>query len=238
MDYKNRIRTILRIFPPIVDENMNNNYELLSKLLIDNDSLYYISIREYAQMITNIIKNHLEQLLIDSKSAIISDATAGVGGDTISFGHVFNHVYAIEDKKQRADYLKNNVKIYKLDNVSVYNSNCIYLLNKITNHNVIFIDPPWESYETGSYKQYTNLRLKFCNKALELFVNDLIDYNKMRKVPELIVLKLPKNYDLKYFYKNVIGTQNIYYYDLTKMIILVLVIKKDDNKQINIEEIT
>jgi hypothetical protein len=49
-----------------------------------------------------------------------------------------------------------------------------------------------------------------------------MDETYMKKVPKLIVLKLPKNYDTLHFYKTV-KNKNMYYYDLKKMIILVVI---------------
>ena len=181
------VKTLLRLFPYL------KNKELAEKLLIDDESLHYISIREFAEKISNIIKNHLEKLEIAPNSAIITDSTAGVGGDTISFAKTFKYVNSIEISEKRAKYLKNNVDIYDLHNVTVYNDDCNNILNKLDNHNVIFIDPPWETVESGSYKQYKNLRLKLGDIPLETFCNNLMNKDTMMKIPELIVLKLPKN---------------------------------------------
>ena len=45
----------------------------------------------------------------------------------------------------------------------------------------------------------------------------------MKQVPKLIVFKLPKNYDTAYFYKTM-KDKKLYYFDLKKMIILVIVV--------------
>lgn len=215
-DNNKKIKTLLRLFPYLPNKN------LAEKLKIDDESIHYISIREFAEKISKIIKTHLEKLEIDKNIAIITDATAGVGGDTISFAMNFFHVNAIELNKQRAEYLENNINIYGLKNVQIYNDNCTNLLYKIDKHHVIFLDPPWENEETGSYKQYKQLTLIIDNFPLETYCNKLMDTKYMKKVPELIVIKLPKNYDLIHFYKK-INNKNIYYYDLNKMIILVII---------------
>jgi len=211
-----KIKVILRLFPYL------KNIDKASKLLIDDDSVHYISIREYAEKISNIIKLHLEMLNLPKEIIIITDSTAGVGGDTISFAKNFKFVYSIEIDKTRAEYLKNNIEIYDCNNVTVINDNCMNIINKIEDHNVIFIDPPWEPGNSGSYKQYDNLRLQFGDESIEKVCNKLMDKQYMKKLPELIILKLPKNYDIVYFYKNV-NNKKIYYYDLNKMIILVIV---------------
>ncbi|ARF09770.1 putative RNA methylase [Indivirus ILV1] len=210
-------KSFLRLFPYLKDKQKAMN------LKIDDKSIYYISIREYAAKISSIIKKHLEILEIDAKNAIITDATAGVGGDTISFALSFKFVYAIEIDKLRADYLINNLNIYDLKNVKVINNDCIGILNSIDNHDVIFIDPPWEPNDE-SYKKQINLRLPISfYESIEAYCNRLMDASYMKKVPKLIILKLPKNYDTLHFYKTV-KHKNMYYYDLRKMIILVVIV--------------
>ncbi len=219
MDFNNSIkkkRTILRLFPYL--KNMDD----VSKLLIDDNSIHYISSRDYAEKITEIIQSRLNTINISKDEAIITDATAGVGGDTISFSKNFKHVNAIEIDTNRSEYLTNNIGIYNCNNVTVINDNCNNILQQIDNHNIIFVDPPWEPNNSGSYKQYKDLKLPFCDISLEAFCNKLMDRTHMTKVPELIVIKLPKNYDIVYFFQNV-NNKQVYYYDLGKMLILVIV---------------
>ena len=56
---------------------------------------------------------------------------------------------------------------------------------------------------------------------LENFCNKLFDSSFMACIPSFVVLKLPKNYDMQHFYDNIMN-KHVYYYDLGKMIILVL----------------
>jgi len=210
-----KINTLLRLFPYL--ENKVN----ASKLLIDNESIHYISIREYAEKISEIIKLHLNTLKIPINNVTIVDATAGVGGNSISFSKNFKYVYAIELNKTRSEYLQNNINIYNCLNVKVINDNCLNLLYKMDKFDIIFLDPPWQ-YNNVSYKKYKNLKLSLDNESIEIICNKLMDYNFMKTIPKLIVLKLPKNYDIFYFYKH-ISNKNIYYYDLKKMIILVII---------------
>lgn len=213
-----RKRSILNLFPYLKDRDRALN------LKIDEKSFHYISVREYAAKISKIIKDHLEIIEIDSKSAIITDATAGVGGDAISFAISFKFVYAIELDKVRAEYLVNNLGVYNLKNVKVYNDDCTNILQHIPNHDVIFIDPPWEPNDEP-YKNHKSLRLPIGDKfdSLEVYCNKLMDPTYMKHVPKMIVLKLPNNYDTLHFYKTV-KNKNMYYYDLKKMIILVVIV--------------
>jgi tRNA G37 N-methylase Trm5 len=210
-------KTILRLFPYL------KNKEKAMSLKIDDDSLCYISIREYAAKISNIVKKHLKIINIEPYNAIVTDATAGVGGDTISFAQSFKFIYAIEMNKERAEFLTNNINVYELRNVKIYNEDCTQLLNLIPNHDAIFIDPPWEP-DGEPYQNHETIRLPLGNNySLEEYCNKLMDPNFMKCVPKLLIIKLPKNYDTLHFYKTV-KNRNMYYYDLKKMIILVVVI--------------
>jgi hypothetical protein len=217
------MKQTLRLFPYLKDK------EKAKQLKIDQDSIHYITIREFALKITEIIIKHIVLLNKNRKDIIITDATAGVGGDTLSFAKYFNKVLSIEVNKERCSYLQNNVKLYNYENVVIFNDNCINILNTIHHHDIIYIDPPWEPNNSGSYKSHVNLTLPFCDMKLENFCNKLFDSSYMTSVPSFVVLKLPKNYDMQHFYDNILN-KNVYYYDLGKMIILVLL-----NNNIDIE---
>lgn len=201
-----------RLFPYL------KNREEISRLAIDEESMKYITIKEYAEKISDIIKFHC-----GTKDVIIVDATAGVGGNTISFSKHFKYVYAIELDKQRSQYLENNINIYDAKNVKVINGDCRNFFIGIDDYNVVFIDPPWQNGLNDSYKKYTNLKLFLGTDPIETICNNLMNGTYNRK-PNVIVLKLPKNYDINYFYKSILNNKNIYYYDLKKMIILVIVV--------------
>ena len=210
---KTNNKTLLRLFPYLQDKTKVVN------LKIDKESIHYISIREYAEKISQIIKIHLNKIKINHKDAVIIDATACVGGDTISFGlSKFKQVYAIELDKNIAEYLQNNIDVYELNNVIVINNNMLDIVNKLSS-NVIYMDPPWGG---KNYKTNEHLRLNISDVPLETICNNCFDSNIMHKEPELVVLKLPTNYDIKYLYEE-ITSKEIYFYDLIKMYILVIV---------------
>lgn len=215
-DVDNKKKIIHKLFPYIKEK------DLINHLLIDDDSIYYITPRVISDKITSIIKYHLKMLGICINGVVVTDSTAGVGGNTISFGRTFKMVHSIEIDNQRYEYLNNNISIFKLNNVITYNDDCLNKLGVIDNHDVVFIDPPWESKDTGSYKKFVNLRLKIGDMSIEYICLNLMNKDKTVKVPSIIVFKLPINYDLYHFYKQ-LKNKEIYYYNLFKMIILVVV---------------
>ncbi len=197
-----------------------DNKEILNRLKIDFESVSYISSPIYAEKITKIIMNHCK-----ANKLIISDCTAGCGGDTISFLNKFKKVYSFERNLIRFNYLLNNIKQYKLTKKShIYCANFTNILKQIDDHNVVYIDPPWGGKDYNKTKQ---LRLNINNMSLESFILDFIEDDKTKKIPNLIVLKLPCNYDLKYFYDNLNKLGKIYYYNLNKMFIIVIEINNN-----------
>ena len=220
---------ISRIFPQLKNPN---NY---SKLLIDEESFSFITIREIAELTSKIISYHLIKNNINPQKINIIDYTAGVGGNIFSFSKYFNYVYAIEIDETRANYLQNNINIYNLKNINVINDSSINFNNNdmlAINPNVIFIDPPWG----GSYYRKNDLlKLSLSDVPIEELVFDI--FNKFSTIEinpfdsysnRVVVLKLPKNYDIEYFYnylkKNTADKNYIilsYIYILNKMFILV-----------------
>jgi len=220
---------ISRIFPQLKN---TNNY---LKLMIDEESFSFITIREIAELISKIICYHLIKYNINPQKITIIDYTAGVGGNVISFGKYFNYTYAIEIDKTRTNYLLNNINIYNLKNIKVINDSAINFNNNDMieiNPNVIFIDPPWGGI---LYRNNDLLKLTLGDIPIEELIIDIFDkYYTIVTSPtnsysnRLIVLKLPKNYDIEYFYsyiKNNTNTKSYiicsYLYILNKMLILV-----------------
>lgn len=208
-----RRRSLLRLFPFLDDPSKAD------QLKIDPDSMHYISLREDAENISLIIVNHLNKLNLDPKNTIITDATSGVGGNTISFAMSFKWVYGIEMDPLRCNYLKNNLSVYNLKNHTIINDDCLNIMHQIPDHDVIFMDPPWGG---KGYKEYQALKLQLSNTSLEMICNDIMDEKFMVKSPKMIVLKLPSNYDVRYLYK-MVKSDEIYFYELDKMFIFVIV---------------
>ena len=216
MESVESIKLKSKIFP------YSKNHAIIPKLKIDSDSIHYISYYKDALDITNIICSQLELIGENPYKCTITDATAGVGGNTISFANHFKFVNAIELDSVRESFLRNNIKAYKFINVNTYNEDSIKILYKLK-HDVIFIDPPWGG---KSYKEFKKLSLSLSDNSLE----DIC--NKYLKNVKLIVLKLPLNYDLELFYYSVSSTR-IYVYELKRMFIIVVL---NNNLKININK--
>ena len=174
---------------------MNNfpKIDNINSLQYDDEGLWSISIPEDADKIAYIIKTH-----INNNNKIL-DGTAGLGGNVFSFSKYFKYVRAIELNYNRYLMLQNNIKAYNLNNVSVYNGNCIDYLDDT--YDAYFFDPPWGG---PNYKYNKSMRLKISNNKLINIVNNIRRINN-----SIIFFKLPYNYDLDEF--------NLFNYKLFKI---------------------
>ena len=227
----------IRVFPIL---KKNKDYD---RLKIDNDSFNFITIREISNLITKIICKHLICNNINPLNTLVVDSTAGVGGNTLSFLKFFKKVIAIEICQIRHEYLVNNINIYEHDNVECLNmSFCEYYKDNITieNPDVIFMDPPWGGI---GYKNLNNLQLSLDDIHIEDIVINALKRFKLNddvKKTKLFVLKLPKNYDIEYFYERLNNEKNegidicIFLYVLSKMLLVVCEFKYSNNEKQNI----
>lgn len=176
----------------------------ISLLKIDKVGEYSISIPEDAKDISNIVSKTIKKIKKsgDLKKMIITDATAGVGGNTISFSNIFGKINAIEIDRTRYEYLVNNLTIYGKDNVNFFNNDFLEIINELV-QDVIFIDPPWGG---KNYKFKSKIKLKISDVPLEKICNDLIGNGNA----ELVVLKLPTNYDMEYLKESINGSIKVY----------------------------
>jgi 16S rRNA G966 N2-methylase RsmD len=234
---------IARIFPVL------KNYNNYGKIKIDDDSFSYITVREIAEYISKIVCYHLLKYNVNPQKSILIDYTSGVGGNVLSFCRSFSKIYAIELITERCEYLINNIGVYGFKNITVVNQSAIdyneeSLLN--VNPNVVFVDPPWGG---NDYKNSDTLLLKLGDLTIEeLIINIITKFSNYYKNKiednieddlkdkiinnnynnKLIVLKLPKNYDIEFFYDYIkkYSFPNYvvipYLYILNKMLIIIV----------------
>lgn len=225
---QNNLIKLKHIIFPYIEENKIND------LLIDNDSIKYITFASSAQEITNIIMNNLDfkeeisliekmnnldfkeetSLIKKMNNLVITDMTAGVGGNVLNFSNYFKYVNAIEIELIRYNYLINNIKTYGYNNINCYNNNSIKLLldEDDIRQDIIFFDPPWGGI---NYKEIDNIRLTFENRTIEEICNLLI-----KNETKMIVIKLPNNYDFNFFIKEI--KYPTYKYIINKMTIMII----------------
>jgi 16S rRNA G966 N2-methylase RsmD len=161
----------------------------LNNLVIDKECLSYVTNTFDSSKICSIITNEMKKHNKNPKDMVIVDATACVGGDSITFCHNFGIVISIECEQTRYNNLLNNLKVYNLENVyPIFGDSMKLILDLQVGIDVIFIDPPWGG---KSYKLYPYLELSFGGFELHEAVKFLFE---KREEIKMIVLKLPKNY--------------------------------------------
>lgn len=224
---KNGIYLRKLIFPLISEDKIN-------QLMIDDESIKYITFASSAQEITNVIMNNLidfpsiftedengqawNSIPIDKrmKYLVITEMTAGVGGNVLNFAKYFKYVNAIEIDPIRYKYLEHNIKLYNFDNVNCYNmdSSKMLLDGDDINQDIIFFDPPWGGKD---YKLYSNLRLNFGDFSIENICKTLFQ----RQGNKMIVMKLPNNYDFDFMFDQ-LKEYGVSKYFLDRMTIVVV----------------
>ena len=167
----------------------NYSNEEKHKFKIDTEGLFSLTSAKIAESITKDIIN----LFPLNYKITITDATASVGGNTIPFllTNNFKHVNIIEKDLERFNMLTSNIDINLNKIIGTYTLfNESFLNLKDLENDVIFIDPPWGGPD---YRRENKIKLFLDNINLSLIINDLFNSNKTLK---LIIVKVPKNFDL------------------------------------------
>jgi len=191
------------------------NPDIRKKIKLDEEALYSTTDQVTADKITRDILNYIP------KFSTITDATACIGGSTYSFAQSFSNVIAIENNKDRFDYLQYNMNILTSSQSSLnnfHNTHCnIYnKLQQLHNYSnnvecrfgdaliecqkqfqdAIFIDPPWGGPE---YKTLDKVQLYLSGLPLHEVCE------KIYKYTDYIILKVPVNFDEMAF---IVATQS------------------------------
>ena len=123
---------------------------------------------------------------------VITDATANIGGNTISFYlNGLTSVNAVEMDKLTCEILKHNLSVYQLPTQNVHCCDYLSIYKQLV-QDVVFLDPPWGGPD---YKKVTLLDLYLGENHVVNIIDicaELFEENKVK----MIVLKLPINYNL------------------------------------------
>lgn len=163
------------------------------KLNLSIDSIFSITKPNLTIKISNLIRKHMSDV------NYIIDGTSNVGTTCIVLSYYFKHIYAIEIGEDTFQCLRNNIEVYHLKNIDIFNDDVINFMtdkNKLKeinydiNNFCLFLDPPWSGYH---YK---------LEKNINLFLSgiDILDFI-MKIDIKYIVLKVPFNYNFKKLYK-------------------------------------
>ena len=190
-----------RTFPKI-------NEDIRKSIKYDDTALYSTTIEYDSEIIVKIISNSTRQ---NNSEITITDATAGIGGNTHYFSKFFKTVNAIEINKKRYEYLKHNMNLFLLTNIKFFNESCLKVCLRFR-QDIIFIDPPWGGPE---YKKEPFIKLYIDN-------NHLADvYTLLKPSCDYICLKLPLNFDFNDFICKIVF-KRINIFKLKKMFIVLI----------------
>ena len=118
---------------------------------------------------------------------IITDLTGNVGGDTIAFALKFKYVHSIEINHETFEILENNVNVFKLGNVRLYEGDSTSIYDWPTD--VLYIDAPWGGKD---YILKKKLDLLLGDIKIDNFLNTILQKENR---PKWIFLKVPRNYN-------------------------------------------
>ena len=153
------------------------------------ETLKYMTSYNRANEMTKIIVDEMKNLSKDSFQ--IFDASAGIGGNTLSFADSPNitKVFAYEILPDRREMLKNNVEMYNFaEKVEVLDSP----FQEVTCGAVLFIDAPWitPGVETFTKENYILQGMTLGGKTLENWIKDC-------QQCALVAIKVPPGYRLE-----------------------------------------
>jgi len=188
----NKIKTLTNIqFKSLPSEikkslqfNLISSFSTTEFTIADDMSEYILS-----KVDPDLKKDELSKLSI-------TDATACIGGNTISFSKFFSNVHSIELEDYNYKILDHNVKLSKKlkdlynppvnGNIKVYLGSYENILPKIKLNDVIFFDPPWNS-EGDTYNKINPVIPKLGDKTIFEVIDNMCNIYKH------VFVKLPVN---------------------------------------------
>ena len=184
--------------------------DLARQLQMDEIASFSVTEATFADQISEAIAS---QKGVHNQMSIV-DATACVGGNSMSFGKYFQYLTAVELDPKRAKMLEHNLDLCKrhatfgfVANKRVFCGDYTKLMRtQIGRSDIIFFDPPWGGMD---YKNETSVELSLGNRKMHDIVNECSQY------ATYVVLKLPKNYNMMALKRGITTGQIIYHNDLS-----------------------
>lgn len=185
------------------------------KLQISPEGHYSITQPNFAWDIISIFSKYFPDL----SKLTITDATGGIGGDTISFARRFKKVFVYEMNPEHCSMIRHNLKAYKLfrsDKVKLTCDDFTKHLSQV-NSDLVYVDPPWGGPDKVKQAKVGELRLSMGQMDLADIVKSL-----RGKKTKLVALKIPPKFDRKHLQQTLRGWM-VRTYDLGKMQLLLCI---------------
>lgn len=168
----------------IATNNIDTN-----KIMFTNESIYSSSRSKGSKRLIDVIEKYY-----DTDNVTITDGTANIGTDAINLSTKFKNINAVEISKINFQALKNNIKVFNLEDKVKYYHADINVKIKELSQDIIYIDAPWGGPE------YKN------SKSLDLFLGstNIIDfYLNNRLLADTFIFKVPYNYNFGLLYNKI-----------------------------------
>ncbi|ETI53917.1 hypothetical protein F443_03208 [Phytophthora nicotianae P1569] len=210
----------------------NLDYELRSQLRVDEVAEFSVTDFEMATKISQFVLELFVPTRDDMTSEcdnedrddgtttteerkkyplVVTDGTACVGGNVLSFCDFFTHVNAVENDSTRVEMLRHNLHVLQKTNANCIHANYLDVMLELK-QDVVFLDPPWGGPE------YKDL------EKVDLFLGGLPLHEicmRLHGSAKCIVLKVPSNFDNAKFSQLVPG-KVVIRRDLKKMHLVLL----------------
>lgn len=153
------------------------------QLKLDDEALYSVTDQATADRITT------ELLKIVPATAILTDGTACIGGNTFSFCRAFQRVNAVELEPAKFNFLKHNMGVLGVENASYYLGDILSYVD-VLEQSLLFLDPPWGGPD---YKQKERVNLYLSGIPLDEVCR------RFAPTTTYIALKTPTNFNIEDF---------------------------------------
>jgi len=201
--------------------SLHETMNVYKKFDMNAQARYSITKPYEAEQITDFIKKHVIKHHWNPEDCIITDATAGVGGDSINFSKYFRYVNAVEIDEDTFGRLNNNINSFAIKNIYTYHEDYTKDLIKTLVNDIIYIDFPWGGV---NYKHKVSVDLylselsvleiieKISNETKVSFNETKVSFNESKPSNNnvsnktLIFIKVPFNVNIIEFEKYIEDT--------------------------------
>jgi predicted RNA methylase len=163
-----------------------------SSLMVTKEGKYSVTKPEHASLIADIIVDTADYHGI-ARTQIV-DATACIGGDTLSFIGKFYRVTAVEINPTNYDALVHNMSMYGHQHgrrLRLFNDNFLDCYERFASK-IVYMDAPWGGPE---YKKERNLMLYMSGVPVDELTSTVLEAGNA----QLVALKVPFNFDIARF---------------------------------------
>ncbi|DAZ97300.1 TPA: hypothetical protein N0F65_009833 [Lagenidium giganteum] len=179
------------------------DYDTRSQLQIDDVAAFSVTEVEMAKKISNVILELVQASVPAGNNGkcpvTITDGTACVGGNVMSFCDYFLNVNAVENDATRFEMLQHNLTVLGKTNATCFHASYLDVMTQL-DQLVVFLDPPWGGVD---YKDHARVDLFLDNVPLYTICE------RLKTRAHWVVLKVPSNFNDDKFARHVTGDVSV-----------------------------